>query len=193
MDEARRQVLMAEREDAIQERARLDEERARLDGFIEYVSMRLGVQVEDQQPDAALPSAPPAGQLTNDVLSLVYDQEFFGWTMPKAAAEVLRRWSPEPHHRPLKTGELMEALRKGGLTIKESRVLYRSLYTAPRLKLIKGGRWGLAQWYPPERNKTGAGRQEQLEDLVEDSGEEDNVSQLPGPAEQPIRKEVTAS
>lgn len=192
MDEGRRQVLMAELEDAKQERARLD-------AYIEHLSIRLGVQVEDQQPEPGLPTPPVTGQLTNDVLSLVYDQEFFGWTMPKAAVEVLRRWSPEPHHRPLKTGELMEALRKGGLTIKESRVLYRSLYTAPRLKNIKGGRWGLAAWYPAERNKNGgkgAGGTEPMpvDDLgLEDSGEEDNVSHLPGSDDHPIQKEVAAS
>jgi hypothetical protein len=184
MDEARRQVLMAELEDA-------KEERERLDAFIEVLSIRLGVPVGDAQPDN-LTAPGPVGQLTNDVLSLVYDQEFHGWTMPKAAAEVLRRWSPPPHHRPLKTGELVDALRKGGLTISENRILYRSLYTAPRFKLIKGGLWGLREWYPAERNKTAHGRQEPLEG-AEDSGEEDNVSQLPGPTEQPIRKEVTAS
>jgi hypothetical protein len=190
MDEARRIALTAELEDAKRERDILD-------GYIEGLMIRLGVQVEDGgQPDPGLAAPGVNGQLSNDVLSLVWDQEFHGWTMPKAAVEVLRRWSPEPHHRPLKTGELLDALRKGGLIIKDSRVLYRSLYTTPRLKNIKGGRWGLAAWYPPDRNKNGsnAGRQEQLvEDLVEDSGEDDNVSRLPGADDHQIQKEDAAS
>jgi len=183
MDEARRQALIAEREDAIRERERLD-------AVIEYLSIRLGVQVQDAEPDSGLPTPPMTGQLTNDVLALVYDQEFHGWTMPKAAAEVLTRWSPPPHHRPLKTGELLDALRKGGLTIKDSRVLYRSLYTAPRFKNIKGGRWGLAAWYPAERNKNGgkAAVAEPLEG-IEDSGEEvDNINHLAGRSDQSIEE-----
>jgi hypothetical protein len=183
MDEARRQALIAERADVMRERNRLD-------AVLEYLDIRLGVQVEDAQPDPGL-STPAPVQLSNDVLSLIYDEEFHGWKMPKAAEEVLNRWSPEPHHRPLKTGELLAALRKGGLVIKESRILYRSLYTAPRFKLIKGGRWGLASWYPAERPKNGSGRQGTLG--IDDSGEEDNVSHLPGSVEHSARKEVTAS
>jgi hypothetical protein len=148
MDDARTAVLMAEFEDAKRKRDRLNI-------YIEALAERLGISVDDQQSPLEQQPAPTVqtGQLTDDVLSLVHDHELHGMKMPKAAEAVLRRWSPEPYRRPLKTKTLMEALQKGGLKIAEPRVLYRSLYTAPRIARLEGGLWGLAEWYGQNQRK----------------------------------------
>lgn len=88
------------------------------------------------------------GGLTDDVLSLVYDNEFYGKSMPKAAETVLLRWSPPGHTRPLKTKQLLAALRKGGLAVTDARSLYRALYGASKFHPVGGGLWGLRAWYP---------------------------------------------
>jgi hypothetical protein len=142
MDDARRSALLAELELAKRERAELD-------SFITVLSARLGLAVipeSAEQPDPA--GATNGGVLTDDVLTLVYENELFGMSIPKAAATVLDRWSPEPHHRPIKTTELVKALAKGGLQVKEARTVYRSLYGTTRFHNLKGGQWGYASWYP---------------------------------------------
>lgn len=144
MDEARRTVLLSELEDA-------KKERDRLNVYIETLSLRLGVEAGSSAPAAEDPT-PTTTQgglpATDDPVSLVYANEFYGQSMPKAAEAVLRRWSPEPHHRPIRTPMLLQALQKGGLNISETRALYRSLWSSPRFAVLKGGQWGLAEWYP---------------------------------------------
>lgn len=145
MDEARRRVLLAELEDATTERDRLSI-------FIETLRERLGVGPSDDQspPDGAearglSATTTPQG---NDPVSLIYDGELTTMSFPKATAEVLRRWSPEPYKRPIKTPVLVKALQKGGLDVKSARQLYRTLYNARALHSLPGGQWGLAAWYP---------------------------------------------
>ena len=172
MDDSRRAVLLAELEDA-------KKERDQLNSFISVMSARLGIAADDDSAESASDnSANPAaggagGQLTDDPMSLVYANEFFGMTMPKAAETLLLRWSPEPYHRPLKTTDLVRALNKGGLDIKEPRVLYRSLYATARFKNLRGGQWGLSKWYPngvvPRRGKGSDDMDEQgVSDIVGD-------------------------
>lgn len=144
MDEARRTALTAEYEDA-------KDERTRLDVYIQTLASRLGISEEDQvtEPgDGRSAGQPGASGLTDDVASLVYANEFHGMSYPKAAEETLRRWSPSPVKRPIKTTQLVEALRKGGIDVKEPRPVYRSLYSSPRFYNLKGGQWGFAEWYP---------------------------------------------
>ncbi|MFN2519210.1 MAG: hypothetical protein ABR604_09250 [Jatrophihabitantaceae bacterium] len=151
MDENRRTVLMAELD-------AMKKERDDLTLVIGALSARLGVSVDDGADTTANTEGQGGsgnGALTDDVLSLIYANEFFGMTMPKAAEAVLGRWSPDPYRRPLKTTELVKALNKGGLDIKEPRVLYRSLYSTPRFKNLRGGQWGLTKWYPPSSRQKG--------------------------------------
>jgi len=153
MDEARRAALMAEHKDATRERDQLNI-------YIETLAIRLGIQ-DDASPDAAddddsTASLNGSGPLTDDVAKIVYANEFHGMSIPAAAETVLRRWSPPPIKRPIKTTDLLTGLRKGGQTIPESRVVYRSLYSTPRFYKLKGGLWGLAEWYPAvPRSKSG--------------------------------------
>jgi hypothetical protein len=146
MDDARRTVLMEELE-------AVKRERDDLNGFIETLARRLGVPVDGGQEDRA-DAAPngkqggASGLLTDDAASLVYEHEFHGMTIPKASETVLSRWSPPPMQRPIKTTQLTDALRKGGLSLDEPRAVYRSLYSAARFQRLTGGLWGLASWYP---------------------------------------------
>lgn len=145
MDDARRTVLMEELEAAMRERDDLN-------GFIETLARRLGVAVDEGQEDhtdsGTANGKPGGGPLTDDAASLVYEHEFHGMTIPKASEAVLARWSPPPMQRPIKTTQLTDALRKGGLTLEEPRAVYRSLYSAARWQRLTGGLWGLASWYP---------------------------------------------
>lgn len=146
MDEARRQILMSELDDALKERSNLT-------AYIHVLASRLGVTVDEAvegaDPGAASNGAaaptPAPGQ---DPVALIFEGELIGKSLPKAAAEVIRRYSPDPHKRPIKTPVLVEALQKGGLDVKSARQLYRSLYNSTALRQIKGGQWGFATWYP---------------------------------------------
>lgn len=141
MDDARRQVMLAELEDA-------KAERDRLNNYIEVLSIRLGVE-----PDTAGASGDVEAKIDGvlpqgDPVSLIYDGELVGMSLPKATAEVLRRFSPPPYKRPIKTPILVKALQKGGLDVKDPRQLYRTLYNARALTNLQGGQWGLSEWYP---------------------------------------------
>ncbi len=148
MDDARRTVLIEELEAA-------KKERDDLSAFIETLARRLGLSVGDDDENPEDPArngkqGSSSGPLTDDAASLVYEHEFHGMTIPKASETLLARWSPPPMQRPIKTTQLADALRKGGLSIEEPRTVYRSLYSASRFRKLKGGLWGLATWYPPK-------------------------------------------
>lgn len=161
MDDARRQVLMAELDDAKKE---LD----RLTSYVQVLSTRLGVSVEDgsgEQAAEANGGAIPQG----DPVSLIYEGELVGKSLPKAAAEVIRRYSPAPHKRPIRTPVLVKALQKGGLPVKDPRQLYRTLYNTRALTNISGGQWGLAEWYPDKVKAKAKGSVATDSDLDTDS------------------------
>lgn len=142
MDEARRQVLLAELEDATRERDRLN-------SYVEVLSIRLGVEVDAGSTDETSEGLAANNPLPQgDPVSLIYEGELVGKSLPKATAEVLRRFSPHPHKRPIKTPVLVKALQKGGLPVKDPRQLYRTLYNARALTNLSGGQWGLSEWYP---------------------------------------------
>ncbi|HEU0131363.1 MAG TPA: hypothetical protein VFQ85_10290 [Mycobacteriales bacterium] len=127
-------------------------EREELDAYLSVLARRLGISADDATADEpvgepGLANIGPGG-LTNDVLTLVYENEFYGKSMPKAAEMVLLRWSPPGHTRPLKTTQLVAALRKGGLAVADAKSLYRALYGASKFHPVGGGLWGLRSWYP---------------------------------------------
>lgn len=148
MDDTRRSVLMAELDDA-------KGELQRLAAFVEMLSLRLGIPLDTASPASSggsgdTPEEAPAvpGHLSDDPLELVYPNEFVGMSLSKAAEEVLKRFSPPPQRRPLKTPVLTDAIRKGGLEVKSPSNLYRSLHKHSRFHSLKSGLWGLAEWYP---------------------------------------------
>jgi hypothetical protein len=84
---------------------------------------------------------------------LVAEGEFFGQTAPAAAILVLRKMG-----RPnaLKTEQLVRALRKGGVPVKDAGTLYRSMNRNVKLKRAGKGLWGLSEWYGITKPRTTA-------------------------------------
>lgn len=166
MDETRRRVLLAELEDAKRE----------LEGlglFIETLSKRLGID-PDTSPTAEQAGPTDAAASTQEPSTLIYPNEFVGLSLPKAAEAVLMRFSPAPNRRPLKTVELTNAIRKGGLQVANSSQLYRSLHKHARFRTVGRGVWGLDEWYPGPRKPS---RQEQT---VADSNDGADASSVDG-------------
>lgn len=97
----------------------------------------------------ATPPAPDA-----DPSSLVFDGEFYSMSVSKATQALLAKFTQQK--RPLKTDDIMAALKKGRATVKSESVLYRALWRDPALHNTGKGRWGLKSWYPnaPKRSKT---------------------------------------
>jgi hypothetical protein len=132
-DQTRRRALEAALSDAINERHRLDV-------VIGYLSEKLGRPVE-------LPGVPGTGpgQPVDDPAHLVADGEFYGMSAPAAAVRVLQKVG-KPNA--LKTEQLVSAIRKGGVKVKNAGTLYRSLIRHTKFKRVGKGLWGLAEWYP---------------------------------------------
>lgn len=138
MDTQRRQVLEAELTDAVRERERLDV-------VIAYLSDRLGIA----PPTTGAGAKPEALRVDSmgrvDPESLVSEGEFFGSSATAAAARVLEKVG-RPNN--LKTEELMRAIRKGGVPVKNASTLYRSLIRYSKVQRVGPGLWGLAAWFP---------------------------------------------
>lgn len=88
-----------------------------------------------------------------DPSSLVFEGEFYSMSATKATRALLAKF--EQQKRPLKTDEILRAIKKGGVSTSSSSVLYRSLWRDNALHNVGKGRWGLAAWYPhaPKRSK----------------------------------------
>jgi hypothetical protein len=197
VDDARRQVLLDELTDAKRERDRLSL-------YIETLSVRLGVDADNDEVRSEK-QVVPIGEapMTADPSTLIYENEFVGLSFPKAAEEVLTRFSPPPHKRPLKTVQLTKALQKGGLDLSSPSVLYRSLHKHSRFHSLGRGTWGLSDWYPAAvRSKARKGSPtptvpEEAGQAPEPSGETDSAgvrTDLPSQnGEGPLRSEEAVS
>jgi hypothetical protein len=92
--------------------------------------------------------------IAGDPVTGVREGQFYGMSGPKASKALLRLVGRD---RPLKTQEIFDAIRKGGVTqIQNANTLYRSLTRDPELHNVGRGRWGLTEWYPNARRKAGA-------------------------------------
>jgi hypothetical protein len=124
-------------------------QRQELDVFIRHVSGRLGV---------ATPSGPNGGgsprtTVTNtgnhagaDPVENTVEAEYFGRNSTDAAYAILSKFGDVRHT--LKTKQLYDALKKGGVQISGEDVLYRSLARSNRFRKVARGTWGLSEWYP---------------------------------------------
>lgn len=92
----------------------------------------------DASSTPAAPGAPP--------VTLVGEGEFHGQSAPKATIELLNRVG---RTRPLKTGEIYVAIKRGGVQIKNQDGLYRALHRDGRFRKVGVSLWGLEAWYPP--------------------------------------------
>lgn len=133
-------------------------ERDRLDVVIAYLGEMLGVDTaaiawHPASPGSGRPITPRVDTSTGqvDLLSLVAEGEFYGQSMASAASAVLRKIG-KPNA--LKTAQLVEALRKGGVPVKSGGTLYRSINRNSKFRRVGKGLWGLSEWYPASRGQS---------------------------------------
>lgn len=157
MDDQRRQVLQAELDDAVSQRAELDT-------YIAVLAKRLGIEVSSL-PGGSGDPADNGGALpvTGDPVSAVHEAQFYGMSGPKASKALLRMMGRD---RPLKTQEIYDAITKGGVRIGNSATLYRSLTRDKDFHKVGRGRWGLTEWYP---NAKRGGRDSESDEQAADS------------------------
>jgi hypothetical protein len=145
-EEQRKQVLKAELDDAVRQRDDLDT-------YIAVLAKRLGVEVPGRSAGGEAENGQSA-TIAGDPVAGVREGQFYGMSGPKASKALLRLVGRD---RPLKTQEIFDAIRKGGVTqIQNANTLYRSLTRDPELHNVGRGRWGLTEWYPNARRKAGA-------------------------------------
>lgn len=169
-DDSRLVVLRHELDEAIRKRQQLDV-------VIEYLQTQLGDDPGDipgfQTPRPARQSGTP--EPGKHPSALVNPGEFYGKTSTTAAKAVLDRVG---RTRPLTTGEIYEAIKKGGVDIQDQQVLYRSLFRSSQFIKVAKSTWGLAAWYPESKVKAarekaaleGPGEEPAID--LEDSNEE---------------------
>lgn len=141
MDASQRAALEATLADAVNKR---DE----LNVVINYLSAQLG----QPPPSGGSPgggglpvtSATQPGSGTTPV-GAVAEGEFYGTSATKATATLMERMG---RNRPLKTGEIYAAIKKGGVQIKNQDGLYRALHRDDRFQRVGSSLWGLSAWYP---------------------------------------------
>ena len=137
MDDVKRDALQAALDEA-------EEEHEQLESVIKYLRGKLGIE-GDKSPEVIKMPPGTLPPVVGNAASAVGESEFYGLSAPKAAREVLNRVG---RARPLKTDEIFEAIKKGGVQISSSEVLYRSLFRDRIFHRVGRGRWGLRAWYP---------------------------------------------
>jgi hypothetical protein len=109
-----------------------------------------------------------------DPVANTSEGEYFGFVSTKAALDVLTKFGKR--ERPLKTKDIYDAIKKGGVDISTEDALYRSLARSHRFKKVGRGLWGLSEWYPatPRKPKVDAQGKPLPADEVADEVEDDD-------------------
>jgi hypothetical protein len=175
IDESERQVLRSLRDRKLAEMARLAE-------MVDMLSEELG---------EATPPTPGGGGNGSGIIPLgaqrgfgspgsidpvagTADGEYLNYTSTDAAYDILKKFGNRSH--PLKTKQIYEACKKGGVQIGMEQALYRSLGRSHRFKLAGRGSWGLSDWYPKDRGtKTVRNAQGDLVDIDADDEPDDVI------------------
>ncbi len=126
----------------------LRHEREELNLLIRGVEKRLGVVAESRanEPNGA---ATPRVTISLDSIPVGF---FHNLGQAEAADKLLRL---NPGH-PLETSEIVEALRKSGMSLNPKNamtVMYTALKRNPKFERVAGKAWGLAEWYPEKRKR----------------------------------------
>lgn len=173
MEEARRQLLQGELEQALRERDRLNV-------VVAYLSERLGIEEPASDGGETAPTEQALATAT-EAADAVREGQFYGMSGPKAAKELLRMFG---RTRPMKTDEIYAAIKKGGVGIGSSGTLYRSMFRDDDFHKVGRGVWGLSEWYPNASKQTKTeGQDESDEQIVtapppsEDASEEESATE----------------
>ncbi len=114
-----------------------------LQGVADYHRRKLGVGDAENGGQA---SVAPQTSIGGDPVASVAAGEFYAMSAPKATRALLERMG---RTRPLKTEEIFNAIKKGGVDIGSTGSLYRSLFRESGIFHNVGrGVWGLTVWYP---------------------------------------------
>ena len=123
---------------------RIEAEIAELQAVARYHRRLLGVS-EDAAAQSPAKANAPAGS-RRDPMAEVSEGEFYGMSGPKATRALLERMG---RSHPLKTREIFNAVKKGGVNVSSENVLYRSLFReSGQFHNVGRGVWGLRAWYP---------------------------------------------
>lgn len=149
MDERERAALRTTRDKFLADRNKLDT-------MIAMLSEQLGEPPPAGGPGSGMSmSFAGAGgaDAGSDPLAGTHEGEYFGFTSTKAAGEVLKKFGSRQH--PLKTKQIFDAIRKGGVDITSEEGFYRSLARSRNFRKVARGTWGLSEWYPvaPKKGK----------------------------------------
>ena len=123
-------------------------ERNELDTLIQGLEKRLGI-VQESGASEETNASQPRVKISVEAIPV----GFFHNLTQAAAAEKLLKLNPG---HPLKTTEMLEAFRKGGMQITSKnaiQVLYTTLKRSARFERIAKKAWGLAEWYPEKRKR----------------------------------------
>lgn len=126
----------------------LRKERDDLNVLIQGLERRLGIA---QDPNLEKDSNAPQPRIKISVESIPVG--FFHNLSYAAAAEKLLTLNPG---HPLKTNEILDAMRKSGMEITSKnaiQILYTTLKRSHRFERVAGRAWGLADWYPDKRKR----------------------------------------
>jgi hypothetical protein len=120
-------------------------QRQELDVVIRHVAKRLGVPA----PTGPAGGGRSSNGLNNagvDPVENTVAAEYYGLTSTDAAYAVLSKFGSRQNT--LKTKQLYDAIKKGGVAIQNEDGLYRSLARSNRFRKVGRGLWGLSEWYP---------------------------------------------
>ncbi|MEX2255449.1 MAG: hypothetical protein WEC34_08420 [Acidimicrobiia bacterium] len=133
-------------------------QRQKLDVMIAMLSEQLGEQ-PPSGPGGGLPTdlvgaGVGGGAAGGDPVAGTNEGAYFGFTSTKAAGEILRLYGDQ--HHPLKTKQIFDALKKGGVQIASEDGLYRSLSRSRNFRKVGKALWGLSEWYPTPPKRAGS-------------------------------------
>lgn len=134
-------------------------DRDELNVAISVIAKQLGVPVPpggggNGGGGAPIPGGGNGSHSGQDPVMGTNEGEYFGYTSTKAAGEILKKFGDRAH--PLKTADIYNAIKRGGVQISSEDALYRSLSRSRHYLKVGRGLWGLAAWYP-ERAAAKAG------------------------------------
>jgi hypothetical protein len=137
----------------------LRQERDELNTLIQGLERRLGILTS--QPDSEnSQAASPRVRVSVDSIPV----GFFHNLSQADAAEKLLRLNPG---QPLKTGEILDALRKSGMSVHAKSgvtILYTTLKRSSKFERVAGKAWGLSEWYPNKKRRKEA--EEETEEVA---------------------------
>lgn len=128
-------------------RAVADRERA--EATISFLTEKLGISLPGSSTELLDPGDGPESSELRDVGPVhVADSEFYGHSQTQAARAFLERAG---RARPQKTAVIVQALRKGGVTVggkDPEGTIYKILRRDKSFHRVGTSLWGLAAWYP---------------------------------------------